>query len=83
MIEMNLRLLRFAYTAEDVEKGVIGELAHHIQFAIGIDVEYPSGLDKEMSPVAFIRNIVLSLYYFKRFALLDLDVIGYRNSEMS
>ena len=82
LIEMKLVLARLAYTAEGIEN-IRRDFAHHIQFAIGVDGEYPDDLIKEMSPVAFIRNVVLSLYYFKSFALSNLDVVVCRNNEMS
>ena len=83
LIEIKLFLLGLAYAAEVVETNPVDIVARYIQFSIGVDGEYPGGLIKEMSPVALIRNIVLSLHYFKRFALLELDVLVCRNSEMS
>ena len=83
LIEIRLFLLGLAYAAEVVETNPIDIVARYIQFAIGVDGEYPDDFIKEMSPVAFIRNVVLSLYYFKRFALSNLDVVVCRNSEMS
>ena len=78
---MKFVLLRFTYAVEVGEN--IGEFLHHIQFTIGVDAENPSVFKKEMSPVAFIRNVVFSAYISIRFALFDLDVVDLRNGEMS
>ena len=61
LIEIKLFLLGLAYAAEVVETNPIDIVARYIQFAIGVDGEYPDDFIKEMSPVALIRNVVLSL----------------------
>ena len=75
LIEIRLFLLGLAYAAEVVETNPIDIVARYIQFSICVDGEYPGGLIKEMSPVAFIRNVVLSAYISIRFALFNFDVL--------